>query len=78
MTRKETTPAHEGAPLPPSTLDLTSGREGGVRLCPSSKGMELVFFTALPRVKMHGLHFSAREAPSVIIGGRKQPVEGVF
>ena len=68
----------EKKPLPPSTLELTSGREGGVRLSQSSKGMELLFFTALPRVKMHGLNFSARETPSVVIGGRKQPVEDVY
>ncbi|VVC01060.1 Uncharacterised protein [uncultured archaeon] len=71
MTIKENT-------LPHSTMDLASASGEGVRLLACASGMELLFFTALPRVKMHGLKFSASENPSVILGGRKQPVMGVF
>jgi len=64
--------------LPDSMLDLTSGRITSVRLSLCASGMELLFFDALPRAKLHGLNFSASERPSVIVDGKKKPVAGVF
>lgn len=64
--------------MPHSTMDLASASGEGVRLLACASGMELLFFTALPRAKLHGLNFSASERPSVILGGRKQPVMDVF
>ena len=59
-------------------LDLESGRESGVQLKTRARGVELCFFEALPRAKLRGLNYSVSESPSVVVGGRKQPVVGVY
>ena len=47
-------------------------------LVQTSEGVALCLRAPVSSVRLHGLRFSSEEGPSVVVGGRKQPVMGIY
>ncbi|VVB57706.1 Uncharacterised protein [uncultured archaeon] len=47
-------------------------------LVQTSAGVELCLCEPVSSVRLQGVRFSSAEGPSVVIGGRKQPVEDIY
>ena len=47
-------------------------------LVQTSAGVMLCLREPVSHVRLHGLRFTCEEGPSLVIGGRKMPVEDVY
>ncbi len=52
------------------------GGETGLKQ--AEQGVALLLRPHERQVRLHGLRFAANEGPSVVLGGRKRAVEGVY